>query len=365
MGVYTIGIIGTRGIPNRYGGFERFVELLVSDPCWGRAGYKFVIYGEKGQSSPNGWTEIRELRAKKGRRPLLYYLESIRRSTRECDLVLSCGVGVSVFSIFAIIRKRVLIVNPDGCEWRRAKWSWLGRLIIRAMYFPALFVAERVVLDSQALREDFSGFVRRKSVYIPYQAPSPEDAASVPVVPDFEIPTRFLLVIARLEPENNIEMIVRAFCEARVSGLSLLIIGDTSTAYYRNVLSQFEHYAVRYLGAIFDGRVLNMLRQRCLGYIHGHSVGGTNPSLLEACVSISGMLACHSNKYNREVAGATAVYFSQADELAKMIRNRFCGVIGSVPNRALYWDGARYAAEGVTAEYLRLFDYYRVASKHL
>lgn len=315
-----VGIIGTRGIPNRYGGFERFVELLTTHATWENSGFSFVIYGEGHDVDFNEWTELRNVGISKNERPLVYYFKSVFLACRECDVIFCCGVGLSVIAFWPLLRGRTLIVNPDGCEWRRTKWSRLGRLIIRAMYWPALAAAKRIVIDAEALREDFGAVLGHKAQYIGYQAPEPLAAALTdPVKQRFAIDRPFFLVIARLEPENNIQLIVEAFSQLSQGSVDLLVVGGTSTPFFTEALSKYASPNLRFLGAIFDQEVLGELRSNCAAYLHGHSVGGTNPSLLEALATVRGHLLCHDNKYNQEVAGAEARYFADSSSLQTML----------------------------------------------
>lgn len=325
-GLRVVGVIGTRGIPNKYGGFERFVEQLVGHPGWADSGVVFRIYGESAQCRFNPWTETRTVGVSKDEHPLSYYGRSTRMAVRECDVVLSCGVGISVFAVWPRLRGATLIVNPDGCEWKRTKWSRIGRAAIHAMYRPALACAHTIVLDAEALREDFGLLGHPAAVYIPYEAPAPRVWPMDSQTRErFGIRRPFALVIARLEPENNLSMILEA-CSGLVSeDFEVLVVGPTTTAFYKEALSPFANDRIRFLGPIFEQGVLNQLRSNCCAYIHGHSVGGTNPSLLEALSTVRGRLLCHDNSYNREVAGAEAFYFATVRDLVELLSNSNSG----------------------------------------
>lgn len=358
--IITVGIIGTRGIPNRYGGFERFVELLVEEPSWPVHRVRFVVYGE-GETKPyNGWTRLQRVGIEKNQRPLGYYIASCIQATRECDVIVCCGVGLSYFSLWPVLRGRTLVVNPDGCEWRRTKWSALGRLAIRAMYWPALAAARHIVIDSEALRADFGAALGKKARYIGYQAPAPR---LTPLTEEtrqrMSIARPFALVIARLEPENNIEMTVQAFNSAKDGSAELIVVGGTTTPYFTSVLAPLAGPDVRFVGAIYDQSVLEQLRSTCVSYVHGHSVGGTNPSLLEALATVGGQICCHDNKYNREVAGTEASYFANKQQLAELfkpsLRTHTAGA-SRTPTR-----DERFRPDTIAARFLSLFEDIRAA----
>lgn len=359
----TIGIIGTRGIPNRYGGFERFIELLVTNPCWQINMVRFRVYGETPAKTYNAWTQLCDVGFSKTRRPLAYYIESAKIATTECDIVLCCGVGLSVFAFWPVLHGKHLVINPDGCEWRRTKWSWLGRLVIRAMYWPALVAARRIVIDAEALREDFGSVLGSKTRYIGYQAPEPiKCMLPADIRYQLELVRPFVLVIARLEPENNILMILKAFQRLAPADVDLVIVGDITTQFYMDVLAQFASPRVRFLGAIYDQQVLHGLRSNCIAYVHGHSVGGTNPSLLEALSTVCGYLLCHDNKYNREVAAGEALYFIDDLQLADLFGPLFQGASAFSPTQRLPSRDHRFDPDTIAQKYLELFGELRASS---
>jgi rhamnosyltransferase len=228
------------------------------------------------------------------------------------------------------------------------------------MYWPALSAAKHIVIDAEALRNDFGRALRNKAQYIAYQAPEPEiKALNISTRERLNIEKKYFLVIARLEPENNIGMIIKAFKEMSQSDVDLLIVGGTSTKYYTEVL-QFEGGDnVRFLGSIYEQPILNELRGDCLAYVHGHSVGGTNPSLLEALASCGGALLCHDNQYNREVAGLEAQYFESVQKLSEQMTAL------TVPSRSslrrIPTRDSRFKPETIAQQYLKLFEVIRAA----
>jgi glycosyltransferase involved in cell wall biosynthesis len=352
-----IGIIGTRGIPNRYGGFERFTEVLVDHPGWTAADIQFVVYGEGSDGHYNEWTSTRCVGFSKARNGLAFYRKSAALAAHECDVVLSCGVGISIFAFLVRLRGATLVVNPDGCEWRRSKWSMLGRLLIRAMYWPALAAAHYIIIDAEALREDFGLGSSLRTRYIGYQAPEPRLTPLTQATRDVLALTRpFVLCIVRLEPENNVEMVVQSFVELGRDDLDLIIVGPTTTRHYEDILSRYVAPRIRFVGAIFDQTVLDELRSNCVAYVHGHSVGGTNPSLLEALARVGGVIYCHDNKYNREVAADKAIYFNSALVLAAQLakigeKSNFGAIISGKPLR-----DARFEPDNIFRRYIELFE---------
>jgi rhamnosyltransferase len=358
-----IGIIGTRGIPNNYGGFERFVELLVNDKIWAKSGIKFIVYGEGSSVVINPWTELKCVGLYKNNNPFLYYLRSTFKAAKECDVVLSCGVGISLASFWLVFNKKSLIVNPDGCEWRRTKWNFIGRRIIKFMYWPALICARKIVIDAESLRSDFSQMFSNKFEYIPYQSPWPHETyLSKSDLEKLSLVKPFMLVIARLEPENNIDLIIKAYSKLNLNDIDLVIVGGLNTDYFLNKLSSFQSDRVRFLGPIYQQDVLDGLRTSSVAYIHGHTVGGTNPSLLEALSTVTGAIFCHSNKYNIEVAGPEASYFSSATELESLMQISVNEFMRGVAKKRIPFCDVRYKPEVISMKYLSLFR--RVYASH-
>ena len=352
----TIGIVGTRGIPNNHGGFERFVEMLVAENIWQDHQIQIVVYSAEKDSSYNEWTEIRNVGFTKDERPFWYYYKSTWLATRECNIVICCGVGLSIFAFWPVLRGRALVINPDGCEWRRTKWSWLGRLVIRAMYAPALAAATRIVIDAEALRVDFGRALGKKSHYIGYQAPQPNVSPLKDATRErYELSRPYLLVIARLEPENNIRLVVQAFLQLQQQDVELIVVGRTTTPFYNRVLSKLPTQRLRFVGAIYDQCVLDELRSNCIAYIHGHTVGGTNPSLLEALATVRGQLLCHDNKYNREVAANEAKYFVDEWQLADLLRSLMKSKIVGEPAYRQPSRDIRFLPATIARRYLELF----------
>lgn len=347
----SVAIVGTRGIPNAHGGFEQFAENLVCEPVWEREGVRFDVFGETPDAEIRPWARAIRVPYGKRQNPLSYYAWAISRARRSCDVVLCCGVGVSVVAVWPRLLGLPLLVNPDGCEWRRSKWPAWIRAALWISNVPALLAADRVILDAEALRDDFGILVRRKAVYIPYQGPTPGTSAlSAATGERYGIRRPYVLVIARLEPENNVRLIVDAVRRCEDIGLQCLIVGPTTTPHYREVLSRLESDSVRFLGGIYEREILDELRGGCLAYWHGHSVGGTNPSLLEALARSAGPVLCHDNKYNREVAGDAAQYFGDAKSLELGLRQ-----LGEAPRPHNPIRDDRFEPSRIALRYLQLF----------
>lgn len=323
-----IAILGTRGIPADYGGFETFAEQLSTRLA--ARGHVVTVYAEHAGSPLPPDRDYRGVRVRyRPRRPwgsasvLGYDCACLWDARRGHDLVYMLGYGAAWACWWPRVWGVPVWINVDGLEWARSKWGRFARLYLRTMEWVATLAATRLIADAQAiarrLRERYPSGA--PCSFIAYGAepmhPQPGDAQTLQSLG--LAPGRYLLVVARPEPENHILEIIRGYLQC--PGLDPLVvvgavIGDTP---YQRALLRHAGANVRFLGGVYDPALLRCLRVHAGCYLHGHSVGGTNPSLLEALASGNWVLA-HDNPYNREVARAAADYFSGPDHLADCLR---------------------------------------------
>jgi rhamnosyltransferase len=254
---------------------------------------------------------------------------------------------------------REVIVNTDGLEWERSKYNIVERSIIVLYFAVSLNLATKIVVDNKELRRFIGARHDAKISYIPYgvtpQRPQQWDATKLGYYISEKLgagaiePGKYWLLVSRLEPENNIDLIVKGFAEANPK-YPLLVVGDfTSDGYRKHVHEQASNGSsatIHFLGAIYDSEILWMLRQHCLAYLHGHSVGGTNPSLLEAMIS-KNLIIAHDNPFNKEVAGRFAHYFSTSADVSNIVTSKetrarepspFCSKVHERAVEAYSWD---------------------------
>lgn len=346
----TVGIIGIRGLPNRYGGFERFVELLVSSKVfYDTVDFKIFVEGTENVSLSKN-VKLIGIGINKSERPFAFYVKSAFGASRNCQVILSCGVGISIGAIFSKIFRRRLIVNPDGIEWKRSKWNTWQRALIYAMYYPALILCDHIVFDSVALKRYFLRFKHKPSSYIPYQAIRVDtEYLSADINKYIKQQNKaYILVICRLEPENSVEEIIQGYYHF-IDEYELIVVGNTNTKYYKDVLAKYSH-KVNFTSGIYDQSVLNSLRYNCSLYIHGHTVGGTNPSLLEAAVLVRSKILAKNTEFNREVLGDNGVYFDTAADIIEYLRT-----LPSDVKEDLSWYDQRFDADTIAKGYLDVF----------
>lgn len=330
----SLAILGCRGIPARYGGFETFAEeLAVRLVARGFPVTVFCqqpVWREDERAERELAREHRGVRLEHVRVPrlgpksaLLYDLLSLRRA-RAHDVVYMLGYGAGAFLALARRPGNEVWVNMDGLEWRRSKWGTFSRAWLQRAERAALRSAQRVVFDNAAVRAAVlgaapAGDVDERVHVIEYGAElelehDPGVLASLALRPQ-----AYFLSVARIEPENHVLEILRAHARAGVKR-ALLLVGDVERAgRYGAACRAAAAGTARFLGPLFDRRTLHALRRDAAAALHGHSVGGTNPALLEA-MAAGAPLVAHDNPYNREVLAGHGLYFQSEDELVTALR---------------------------------------------
>lgn len=313
-----IAIVGTRGIPAKYGGFETFAQEV--SPLLVNLGHIVTVYCDRLDSKNGlekfGNVKLRYLTTTKSDMPLFYYFLSIYYGLKENDVILVAGTGGSFFYFLNIFFRKVLITNTDGVESRRAKWSKFKRLIIKVSEFLAVKFSTHLIADSQGIKRyilnTYPNLQSDKISVIEYGSDvnNLEDSEYISTLGLKE--NNYFLVVSRLEPENNVQMIVEGY-NLYAGAKPLVIVGNKLDTKYCQELEKIANDNVLFLGGIYHQQKLKILRFASFAYIHGHSVGGTNPSLLEALGS-SNTCICHDNEFNREVTNNEMIYFSTAKE---------------------------------------------------
>lgn len=319
-----LAILGTRGIPARYGGFETFAERLAIGLA--QRGHEVTVYCEKrGASSP---AEFRGVRLRYCAAPrlgplatIVYDASCLWDARKEFDVVYMLGYGAAPFCLIPRCWKSEVWINPDGVEWARAKWGFAARAYFRAMEWVALRVADSIVADAEAIAQGLAarhGMIRRCSV-IAYGCEAIEAPPAVDALSEWKLePDGYFLVVCRLEPENHVLEILQAFAQSR-STRRLVVVGNhLAPGRYAERLRSIGDERIRMIGSVYDQDKLTSLRWHAFAYLHGHSVGGTNPSLLEA-MGCGNLVFAHDNCFNRETLGRAGIFFADAQTLTQAI----------------------------------------------
>ena len=217
-------------------------------------------------------------------------------------------------------KKSILVTNMDGIEWKRSKFSPKVQRFLKYAEGLAVKYSNYFVSDSIGIQQYLEKEYKVESTYIPY-------GAEIMGVPNLDILNQYDLtlydydiVIARMEPENNIEMILKGFLHSKKER-DLVIIGSLSTDFGQYLSNKYQDKKIKYLGFVSGLDKLNSLRYFSNLYFHGHSVGGTNPSLLEAMASDS-LICAHDNIFNKSILEKDAYYFVNSEQISDLINNK-------------------------------------------
>lgn len=318
---YCIAFIGTAGVPNCYGGFESFLEFC--GPVIARQVKSVTVTCDASlytdqqpqfQGMHRIFLPVRANGAMSVLHDLLAFFAVFRRSTHIIVLGVSGGAWFPVFRLLCDLFGKRLLVNVDGVEWRRTKFSPTKRLLLRCFDAMAQLCAHVVIYDNAALRDYLWRFALPKAVQIGY---SGDHAKRLPELEGNREPGT-ALTICRIEPENNVDLMIEGVLRSKL--LKYTIVGNWSHSSYGCGLK--DRYAnnerLELLDPIYDLQRLTELREKCDSYLHGHSVGGTNPSLIEM-LFYDCKIFCFDVPFHHETAGSSAQYFRDADDLAVLL----------------------------------------------
>lgn len=349
-----IAITGTVGVPARYGGFETLVERLIR-------------YAQPSDQSIDQLTVYCSKRAY-DERPLHYCGARLRYSrfnangiqsiiydcvtaldaiSRGHDRLLVLGVsGAIVFPLIRLISSARIVTNVDGIEWRRPKWKGLGRYFLKWSERLAVRFSHEIIADNQGIADYLEETYKIRARVIAYGGDHAIQAVAEVSVDTSQLPDEYALALCRIEPENNVAMILEAF---ESLSLPLVFVGNWNNSEFGRMLR--SQYAlspnILILDPIYEPAALQRIRRNASAYIHGHSAGGTNPALVEMMHVGHPILAfdCNFNRYTTENCAA---YFSSAAELADLVdgisHHKNGSSMSEIANRRYRWDviGAEY-----------------------
>lgn len=318
-------ILGIRGLPAQHGGFETFAEHLALHLV--DRGWDVVVYCQSSSVASTVEDEWRGVKRVLIPAPdgalgsVLFDWRSISHAARHGDACLTLGYNTAVFTWRLRLAGVRNVINMDGIEWARGKWGPVSKAWFYVNDWAGCWLGDRLVADHPEILEHLaSRGVRDRVTMIPYGARELRDADPAPLAELGLEPGRYLLVIARPEPENSIREIVEAHAASGVDH-PLVLLGAYQDAhrYHRQVRAAAGPRTL-FPGAIYDARKVAALRVHATAYLHGHQVGGTNPSLVEALGAGSAVIA-HDNRFNRWVAGPQAAYFDSVQACSQRIRD--------------------------------------------
>jgi glycosyltransferase involved in cell wall biosynthesis len=323
-----VHILGTRGVPAAHSGFEYFAEhyalYLVG------SGWKVTVYCQLDGDGPiyeDEWRGVHRVNipiTNTGALGTIYFdWKATLISAKRPGTILTLGYNTAIFGLIYRLKGIRNVINMDGIEWRRAKWGPLARAWFYANDWLGCWLGNHLVADHPEIKRHLETRVRSSKIsMIPYGA---TEITEPPIdhLTNFDLePREYAIVIARPVPENSLYEIVSAFSSEK-RNKKLVVLGnyDRANDFHRRVLEAASEEII-FVGAIFDKDIVKTLRYHACFYIHGHTVGGTNPSLVEALAASSPVLA-NDNKYNRWVIGSAGEYFTDIDSCSAMLKKLF------------------------------------------
>jgi glycosyltransferase involved in cell wall biosynthesis len=322
-----IAIIGDRGIPACYSGFGTLVEQLavrlVKDYDFDVTVYCRKQYYEERPSMFKGVRCV-YLPAPGGKNfeSIIHSnLALLHASVSSYDLVLVLDPGNGPFLLPLIIRRMPIILHTDGMGWMRQKWSPLQRRYYKWSEWVSARLASWLVTDSRAMQDYYVSEYSAPSSFIPYAGEVGDDSNTSELEKHALKKNGYYLVVARHEPENNVHLIIEEYRKANVERPLVVVGANRYDSPYGRAIASESDDKVLCIGAIYDSPALNGLFEHCYVYLHGHEVGGTNPSLLNA-MHLGAPPVPIDVIFHRQVMGETAKYFvKEPGVLAKLIKS--------------------------------------------
>jgi glycosyltransferase involved in cell wall biosynthesis len=317
-------ILGTRGLPAKHGGFETFCEKLSLYLI--TKGWTVTVYCQEdgtGSVTESVWRGVNLIHIPVQNTgalgTVLFDWKATSHALSRKGLFLTLGYNTAIFNVMQRAKKQINIINMDGIEWRRDKWSGLAKAWFWLNERIACWIGNHLVADHPKIKEHLATRVsNHKTTMIPYGGDEILRADADLLLPYGITPGNFSVVIARPEPENSFFEMVSAFGQRRRNH-KLVVLGNfqpSDNPFHKKVMDAASDEVI-FPGAIYDAPVVEALRYYSRFYLHGHRVGGTNPSLVEAMGAGCAVIA-HDNHFNRWVAGPEAAYFKDESTCAAL-----------------------------------------------
>lgn len=375
-------IVGSKGIPARYGGFETFVENLTKRKTSNEIHY-FVscMDGENDLFEYNGATCF-VIRPKKdnavGRifhvsKALDWVENRVCKSQEKNEInivyILGCRVGLLLKKHAKKLHDLGVIIcsNPDGLEWKRDKWNNFEKKILLLSEKKLIKYSDQIICDSIGIKNYISStynFVNEKNThFVAYgsdlKKSSSSDSELSAYLQKFNVSNHdYYLIIGRFVPENNYEIMIREFMKSNTKRKLLIISNVENNSFYKSLVSKLNFCSdprIVFAGTLYDEELVKKVRENAFAYLHGHSVGGTNPSLLEAMASTK-INILYDVIFNREVGGNQCLYFSAEEgnlsHLINTIENDNSLIVSLNPSEII---AKKYSWDLIINQYESLF----------
>tara|TARA_R110002072_G_scaffold241582_1_gene400407 strand:- start:1414 stop:2505 length:1092 start_codon:yes stop_codon:yes gene_type:complete len=349
----SLAIVGTVGLPANYGGWETLVENIV-----GPLSDKFDVtvycsagrYTEQVECFSGAKLVYLKLDAN-GVQSILYDILSLWKS-RRFDKVLILGTsGCIALPVFKVLFGCIYFLNIDGLEWKRQKWSKLAKAFLKISEYVGCKFSHYLISDNAVITRYIKDSYDRDSELIAYGGDSNKIAETVNIVSDQAIEDEYFFSVCRIEPENNTHLILEAFSKA--TSKNLIFVGNwNSSEYGRSLQDQYSRFSnITILDPIYDRSRLDSYRMNCKAYIHGHSAGGTNPSLVEA-MSLNLPIFSFDVNFNRETTENCALYFKSTCELRDLLDTTDDCTLKGISEKMSEIASRRYTWQAVSKSYV-------------
>lgn len=347
----SLAIVGTVGLPANYGGWETLVDNIVQ-PLSAEFDVSVFCsakrYADKLEQYKGAKLEYVNLNAN-GVESIFYDIVSYWK-TRKFDRVLVLGIsGCIALPFFRLFYRPIYVLNIDGLEWKRQKWSVLAKTYLRLSEWLGCLASHHLVADNAVIQSYIKSSYKRESALIAYGGDDTETGAAL-AVPERYASKPYDFSVCRIEPENNSHLILEAFAE--LPQRNLVFIGNwNSSKYGQNLKAQYsDHPNMELLDPIYDRKILDSYRKNCAIYLHGHSAGGTNPSLVEA-MSLELTVLAFDVDFNRETTENAALYFASAADLITVLQQASAADLSKVSAEMKNIAARRYTWDIVAQQY--------------
>nr|WP_314839954.1 DUF1972 domain-containing protein [uncultured Flavobacterium sp.] len=318
-----IAILGTRGIPNNYGGFEQFAEIFAV--YLAKQNHEVYVYNTHDHVFKEKMFQGVHIIHKYNPEhkigtagQFIYDLNCIIDSrSRKFDIILQLGYTSNSIWSFLLPKKSMIITNMDGMEWKRTKYSAKIQRFLQFAEKRAVKSSDFLIADSIGIQKYLKEKYNKESTYIAYGAAPFWNSNEELLLPYNLEKYTYDLLIARFEPENNLEMILDGVAASK-NDRPIVVVGNSNNSFGNYLKQKFKNNPrIRFIGGVYNKEHLDNLRFFSSLYFHGHSVGGTNPSLLEA-MAAKALISAHRNEFNQAILKENAFYFSNANEVQKL-----------------------------------------------
>ena len=357
-----IAILGTRGIPANYGGFETFAEQLSTRLV--KRGHEVTVYC-RSHHVDRKLTEYRSVRLvilptvkhKYLDTVVHTFLSALNAAPKRFDAILICNAANSPFIPILSWTGTPVAVNVDGLERKRKKWNWLGRVVYRIGERASVWFSTEVVTDARVIENYYLDQYGIESTMIAYGAEIERQADTEAVKRYGLEPEGYILYVSRLEPENNAAMVIESFKDLETD-LKLVIVGDAPYASeYKARLKSLaaDDQRIVFTGFVF-GTDYKSLQQNAYAYVHATEVGGTHPALIEA-MGYGNCVLAYETSENAEVVGEAALLFADTADLTKKLQQVVGdrSILETYRTKAQAHVAGNYSWESITDQYEELF----------